>query len=130
MNTSISYQNNKSDLAQQISTFLEMAIQPVIGLLIILLNIGLIIFHKRKAGCNKATFTILSNLTISDIIFGSMFVLRFILILVAPKHLTEICRFIFGFGAVISTTMSGWCIFLLSCQVSGYHTNRASMDFW
>ncbi len=119
MNTSIGYQNKTSDLSQQItaSLALKMAIQPVIGLVIILLNIGLIIFHKRKAGCNKATFTILSHLTISDIIFGSMFVLRFILILVAPKYLTEMCRFIFGINGVVSTTMSGWCILLLSCQV-------------
>ncbi len=88
-----------------------------IGVAIVLTNIALLIFYKQKSKKTDITFLILANLTTSDIIFGMAFLIRLALVLAVPAYLAEACRIILSVGCMC-IIISGWCIFLLSCQVS------------
>ncbi len=112
-------QKSNGDMFEQITTFVELGVHPALGLAIVLTNIALLILYKHKSQTKEITLVFLSNLTISDIIFGIMLLVRFTVVLTGLEYQIEACRLILSFGAM-SVTMSGWCIFLLSCQVSNF----------
>ncbi len=112
--------NNDSDtdMHEIIAKILVYAVQPSIGLAIILTNIALLIFYRHKAHSKDVTFLLLTNLTVSDILLGVVLLMKFIFVIAAPQYLTEACRVISGVGGPLSCTMSVWCIFLIFYQVS------------
>ncbi len=109
--------SHRTGMNEEISKTLVTMGQAGIGVVIVLTNIALLIFYKQKSKKTDITFLILANLTTSDIIFGMAFIIRVALILAEPPYLTEACHIILSVG-MMSTVTSGWCIFLLSCQVS------------
>ncbi len=102
---------------EEISKTLVITGHAGIGVAIILTNIALLIFYKQKSKKTDITFLILANLTTSDIIFGMAFLIRLALVLAEPPYVAEACDIILSV-AMMSTVISGWCILLLSCQVS------------
>ncbi len=93
--------------------------RAVIGMIIVLTNIALLIFYKHRSikADILVTLLFLANLTGSDILFGAILLIRSVWILATSRYHIEACRLIFGVGGVVSSLMSAWCIFLLSCQV-------------
>ena len=95
-------------------------LRAVLGLAIVSTNIALVIFYKYKSKKADITLLILGNLTGSDILLGMMVLLRLALTSVASRYQIEACLLagqLTAAGCVLSSLMSAWCIFLLSCQV-------------
>ncbi len=115
--------NNNPDITEKLSGFLVQAVQPIIGLAVVATNIALLYFYKHGEKASKITLLFLTNLTASDILFGSLFPIRFVLILAAPEFVTEACRFALIPGSIISVMVSAWSILLITIQVGNklYH---------
>ena len=106
--------NANRDIIEQILLY---AVQPSIGLAIILSNIVLLIFYKHKSQKKEITLLFLANLTGSDISLGVLIIVHRILeSLIEPEYQIEVCRYVSGV-ALGSTIVSAWSIFLLSYQV-------------
>ncbi len=115
-----SYGNNDDlHFTAKLSGFLLYSIQPAIGLAVVATNGGLLYFYKHSIKASKITILFLTNLTISDIIFGLIFCFRFAMVIAAPQYVELGCRFGVAPGAVISVIVSAWSILLISIQV-GY----------
>ena len=113
VNTPDSY-NSNHDIIEQIMLY---AVQPSIGLAIILTNIVLLIFYKHKSQKKEITLLFLANLAGSDISVGVIIIVNRILeSLIEPEYQIELCRYVIGV-ALGSTIVSAWSIFLLSYQV-------------
>ncbi len=108
---------NTYDLMDKLEAVAVHIIQPAIGLAVVATNIALFFFHKHRANQSKITLLFLSNLTFSDILFGGIFLIRFIVVTGLQRFETQVCRFVVGPVSVISVTVSAWSILLISTQV-------------
>ena len=109
--------NSNTDMHEE---KIKITLRSVLGLAIILTNIALLIFYRHKSKKADITLLILGNLTGSDIILGIMVLLRLALTSIGSRYQIEACILASQLtmaGCALSSLMSAWCIFLLSCQV-------------
>ncbi len=108
--------NSNTDIHEE---KIKITLRAVLGLSIILTNTALLVFYKYKSKKADITFLILGNLTGSDILLGTMVLLRLALTSIGSRYQIGACRLgqLTAAGCVLSSLMSAWCIFLISCQV-------------
>ncbi len=117
MNICHSDTNTTLDDSNVLSTgSLAFTIQMIIGFAMVLINIILVLGFTKERQYTKTTVIFLSNLAVSDILFGFLAVLRLIAIATASDYTQMICRGTVG-GTVLSASMSLICILLISVQV-------------
>ncbi len=109
--------NDVADLRTKLIGFVINAVQPTIGLAVLIVNTALLFFYKHGAKASKITLLFLRNLTCSDILFGFIFIVRFGVITAAPQYTTVVCRFVLGPMNVASVTGTAWSMVLISIQV-------------
>ena len=88
----------------------------IVGCAIGIMNIILVFGFTKKKELTKISFIFLSNLGISDVMFGFVIALRSIFFLIDVHYLDVVCRVVLG-GICATSLMSAICILLLSIQV-------------